>query len=263
MDPQPIAVCTFFSKTTCGYCKQFKGEITDEKTGIIRIDPDSGWETLTSDLDLQGLGVAFNLYQFGPEKDPRTGRELNYVLAAPYSDRGRMHGVPHLELQIPGDPTKYVSFDTAGMASWETVHSLPAIKRWILATLQTELFVSYKADVRAGKVPSQKTTEPPSQPRVPPRQGQMPSPLPAQTSSGQHLPPTFMHQPPQQVQASQPQEPRVEKSVPPRRTTPTTFGMGTEQIKPVATTTTIPINPSRQKAVEKPRPRFAPANFDE
>lgn len=324
MQSDPIAVCTFFSKTTCGYCKQFKGESTDN-SGTVKIDPNSGWETLTSDLDLQNMGVVFNLYQFGPEKDPRTGKVLNYVLGAPYSDKGRIRGVPHLELSIPNQPNEYVPFDPAGLTGWEASKSVPVMKKWIIQALQTDRFKSYANDVRSGKhvrashpsgsgqSESSEHVQQAVQARRPPvvqdNSSQRVAQIQAQQrqhqhgeqspqvhaphhhhhhASGQH------HHHVQQAQEQEVQEPeedsdeaqqqpaveaRQQQQAPRRqvqqRSAPTTFGMGTQKIRPVVTPNSVPVSPARQnahppsqkaesqKVVEKPRPRFVPANYDE
>ena len=271
MATNPIAVVTFFSKTTCGYCKQFKGEIKDDRTGVVTIDPNSGWETLTSDLDLQNMGIVFNLYQFGPEQDPKTGKVLNYVLSAPYSENGRIRGVPHLELSIPGDPTKYSPFNPSGITGWKAEGSVPVIKQWIIKTLQTEPFKSYAADVRSGRVntPAQKVEPPRSTP--PPSQPVVRSPVrqPIQQPARQEGSESFFDSETQkmaetQFQARQDQIQKRQQV----RTAPTTFGMGTQQIKPVVTPASIQVTPPRRQVVppntvEKPKPRFLPSNYDE
>jgi len=267
MKPVPIAKVTFFSKSTCGYCKEFKGESTDS-SGVTKIDPESGWETLTSLLDLEKMGVVFDLYQFGPEKDPKTGKVKNYVLTAPYSEPGRIRGVPHLEISIPGDPSKYVAFDPTGLTSWGAATSVPMMKKWIIQTLQTEPFKSYAAAVRSGTpvnapTPSVQVSRPAvpddSRQRMAQAQAQQRAmqqanqPRPENGSQHVHTPHHHHHEHSRQ---------------PVQHQAPTTFGMGTNQIRPAATTNTVPAAPVRKPeqgpaVVEKPRPRFVPANYDD
>lgn len=136
MAAPPRAVFRFFSKTTCGYCKIFKGEGADGK-----INPNSGWEILTSDQELLAIPIKFTLYQFGPEKDPATGKMVTYALEEKYAHKVR--GVPYLELYVPNDPDNGRHYDMTGLTGWDAEGSVQPIKKWILAQMQTEPFKSY------------------------------------------------------------------------------------------------------------------------
>lgn len=150
MGKSTIATFTFFSRTTCGHCKHFKGETTD-KDGRSKIDPNSGWEVLTADRELQDMGVEFQLYQFGPEKDPDTGVVKNYALDEEYAKR--VKGIPHLEMAVPDDPHNYVQFNDPELRGWDAKDSVPVIKKWIIRTLQQEPFKSWRPKARAARPP--------------------------------------------------------------------------------------------------------------
>ena len=150
MSKPPVAVFTFFSRTTCGHCKHFKGESTDAK-GRSVIDPNSGWEVLTADRDLQNLGVEFQLYQFGPEKDPETGVVKNYALDEEYVSR--VKGIPRLEMSVPDDPHNFVEFSDPELRGWNADQSVPIIKRWIIKHLQQEPFKSWRPKPKVARPP--------------------------------------------------------------------------------------------------------------
>jgi hypothetical protein len=145
-----VALFTFFSRTTCGHCKHFKGESTDAQ-GRSKIDPNSGWEVLTADRELQDMGVEFQLYQFGPEKDPETGVVKNYALDEEYAKR--VKGIPHLEMSVPDDPHNYVQFNDPELRGWDAPQSVPVIKKWIIRTLQQEPFKSWRPKAKVARPP--------------------------------------------------------------------------------------------------------------
>ena len=144
MEPPTVAIFTFFSKTTCGYCKLFKGE-AEGKDGKVKIDPNGGWQVLTSDLDLQNAGVEMHLYSFGPEQDPKTGKVVNRVLEPEYA--AKIRGVPYLELSVPGDPYNGIQFKEP-FKSWKAEDVVPVIKKWIFSQLKKEPFKSYADKVK-------------------------------------------------------------------------------------------------------------------
>lgn len=150
MGKTPVAVFTFFSRTTCGHCKVFKGETTDLK-GNSKIDPNSGWEVLTSDKELQDLGVEFQLYQFGPEKDPQTGAVKNYALDEEYA--ARVKGIPRLEMSVPDDPHNFVEFGDPELRGWGAEQSVPIVKRWIIKHLKQEPFKSWRPKAKVARAP--------------------------------------------------------------------------------------------------------------
>jgi len=132
----------FFSKSGCGYCVQMKG-LRDDGT----IDTSSPWEQLTRDKELLSK-VKFVLYQYGPEKDPKTGKVINYALDKQYA--GRFRGVPHLELFVDEDhPVNY-----EGKRSYED------IKDWILKQLRSKKFAVAAAGPIAVSAPAPMMDEP-------------------------------------------------------------------------------------------------------
>lgn len=145
-----VAVFTFFSRTTCGHCKHFKGETTDAK-GRSQIDPNSGWEVLTADRELQDIGVEFQLYQFGPEKDPETGVVKNYALDEEYV--ARVKGIPRLEMSVPDDPHNFIEFNDPELRGWNADQSVHVIKRWIIKHLSQEPFKSWRPKAKVARPP--------------------------------------------------------------------------------------------------------------
>lgn len=212
-DGKVTAVFTFFSKSTCGYCHQFKGDKT-KPDGTVVTDPNSAWERLTSDKDLQAAGVEFVLFKFGPEKDPKTGKTINYTLPDSYASK--IKGVPYLELKAPGDVEGKTGIH------YDQAREFPTIKKWILKHVESGTF---KSAPKAAAIPSQVSAPPSIRPRV--------------------EPPT--QEPPKiQIQQS-------------KRPAPTTFGMGVNPIPAVVQPQQKSVPP---KVIEKPPPRFMPANYD-
>lgn len=222
MSRSPTAVFTFFSRTTCGHCKHFKGESTDAKGRSI-IDPNSGWEVLTAERELQDLGVEFQLYQFGPEKDPETGVVKNYVLDDEYVSR--VKGIPRLELSVPDDPHNFVEFSDPELRGWNADQSVPIIKRWIIKTLKQEPFKSWRPKAKVARPPEVIMPHHRHQPVQPPtivKQAAPPQPsMPIQAPAVAVNPtPAFHPNPRQQVLANRGIRPSVVRTQPTMVTPP-------------------------------------------
>lgn len=130
----PVAVLIFFSKTTCGYCKIFKGLKPDGT-----IDQNSGWETLKRDPTLRNLPLGFKPYQFGPEVDPKTGKTVQRGVDEPYASR--MQGVPHFELFAPHNLVDGIPMSLNGLKGWDATNSVPFIREWVLKTVKSDGFL--------------------------------------------------------------------------------------------------------------------------
>lgn len=223
------AVFTFFSKSTCGYCHQFKGDKTKED-GTVVTDPNSGWERLTSDKDLQDAGVEFVLFKFGPEKDPKTGKTVNYTLPDSYAQKIR--GVPYLELKAPGDK------DGETGIHYDQAREFPIIKKWILNHIKSGTFKN------AAKAPR-------------PSPAAMPPPM-----MRPRVEPSVTQAPKVQIQQSARAEPSSEDAPQNFRPAPTVFGMGTRPVPEVIQPQQERTRPA-PKVVEKTPPKFMPANWDQ
>lgn len=278
------AVFTLYSKSTCGYCHQFKGEVKNDN-GTVTINPTSDWEKLKKDKSLYDAGIEFVLYQFGPEVDKTTGQTVNYIL--PPNLASKIRGVPYLELRLPNDTDGGVQYDGASR-SFETV------KTWILQKLKSEPFRSGANAARPSVVhaPSKQEIEAqdksalraqqnipmrtartaaPQQPRA--EQGQQYQYQPPVPQAQQSRQPSRQEQQQQQHQQQQHQQqyqhrqavaqghesdgeetdesdeqPQVQQS---RRNAPTTFGLGTQAVSV----------PAEKGSVITKSTRFMPVNY--
>jgi hypothetical protein len=255
------AVFTFFSKTTCGYCHQFKGD-TPGPNGTMVTSPTGHWEKLTGDADLKNSGVKFILFKFGPEKDPTTGKVVTYGLDEPYASK--IKGVPYLELRLPGDVNSGVPFDAAPR-DYDTV------KKWILQTMKKEPFKSHADGIKSGKITSTaiQMSLPPRAPSAHDQEliamsNQQPTVQVQQAPSQIQQPQQVVMQPAQQNFMNKLQERNPSGSLMAATATRTrpeqgktsvnTFGMGTQPIPQVI------VPESEPTYVAKRRPAFGPKN---
>lgn len=227
MAQEPVAIFRFFSMSGCKFCRIFKGEVDG------KIDPNSGWETLSSDKELLGIPIKFVVYLFGSSTDPQTGKQVNYVLDEVSAARIKANGVgyPYLEMYSPDEKSGFFKVDlNAVIKGWAVDQCVPQLKKWILETIRKPGF--QKKSVAAPQLQQAVSAPKPS--------------LPIPNQSQESL-----------IARGRTQEGSVSRLLKTAdadsdRVAPSTFGMGAKELKPPIITPEI-----------KRAPRFLPSNYDE
>jgi len=228
-----------------------------DKNGNITINPNSGWNTLTSDPELQDLNLEFVLYQVGQAPNGKT-----YKADSVYTKR-LQNGVPFLQLQIPNRPDLYVPMNLP-VKSWNAVDSFKLTKDWIIKNLKKSPFAEYLKDGSMIPAPRMAMSAPVDDA---PKQVQADS-FPTPAPKAQSLPVARMAQRPKPIIDEYREgevEPirAVEVSSPYQNGKPiSTLGLGTIPVKapPIVT----PLYRAAPALVIQKRPsRFLPSNYDE
>jgi hypothetical protein len=101
------------------------------------------WGQLSRDPELLGKGVEFILFNFGAIYND--GGQVVDILEIPPIYQERVKYAPYLELRLPNDMTKGVTYQ-GDRQEWRNV------KKWILQQLETPEFKTYKENVDRGSI---------------------------------------------------------------------------------------------------------------